>query len=164
MDYDHDLPTRGGGIRGREASVAGTGDGAVAPEVATAIRLGITEGMTVAEVGWDDDCDELLRQAVEDLAGSPLVGDDHDDVIDVVMVWFRDGDDDLGDTLVDSIGQLAEHGVIWLFTPKPGREGHVEPEDIADAAPSVGLMATSSVSASRDWQGTRLVTPRSGRR
>lgn len=131
---------------------------------ATAARLGVTSGMTVAEVGWDDDCDADLRAAVEQLAGSAIVGDDHDDVIDVVLVWFRDGDDDLVDLLVDCIGPLDEHGVIWLFTPKTGRDGHVEPEDIADAAPTAGLVATSSVSASKDWQGTRLVSPHTKRK
>ena len=128
-------------------------------ESTIAARLGITAGFTVAEIGWDDDCDEALRDAVETLSGSAIVGIDHDDVIDVVMLWFRDGDDDLIDVLVDCIAPLDEHGMVWLFTPKPGREGHVEPEDIADAAPTAGLMDTSSVSASRDWQGTKLVTP-----
>jgi hypothetical protein len=140
------------------------GDSDVSPEVAVAQRLGITSGMTVAEIGFDDDCDALLRDAVELLADSQIVDEDFDDVIDVVMIWFREGDDDLVDLLVDSIAQLDEHGVIWLFTPKPGRDGHVEPEDIADAAPTAGLMATSSVSASQLWQGTRLVTPHSKKR
>lgn len=140
------------------------GDSDVSPEVAVAQRLGITSGMTVAEIGFDDDCDELLRDAVESLAGSQIVDEDFDDVIDVVMIWFREGDDDLVDLLVDSITQLDEHGVIWLFTPKPGREGHVEPGDIAEAAPTAGLMATSSVSASKQWQGTRLVTPHTKKR
>ena len=134
------------------------------PEHAVATRLGITEGMTVAEIGFDDDCDPDLRDAVETISGSMIVGTDHDDVIDVVMVWFRDGDEDLVDLLVDCIARLDEHGVIWLFTPKPGRDGHVEPEDIADAAPTAGLMDTTSVSASRDWAGTRLVAPHTKRR
>lgn len=120
--------------------------------------------MAVSEIGWDDDCDQELRAAVEQLIGGPIVDEDYDDVIDVVLIWFRDDDDDLVDLLVDAIAPLEEHGFIWLFTPKPGRPGHVEPEDIADAAPTAGLMATSSVSASRDWQGTRLVMPGSGRR
>ena len=37
----------------------------------------------------------------------------------------------------------------------------VEPSDIADAAPTAGLQSTSTISAAVDWQGTRLVAPRS---
>ena len=67
------------------------------------------------------------------------------------------------DALVDALGPLADSGVIWLMTPKPGREGHVEPEDIADAAPTSGLQATSHINAAPEWQGTRLVAPKSRR-
>ena len=80
-----------------------------------------------------------------------------------VVMWWRDDDGDLVDGLVDAIGPLADHGVIWLMTPKPGREGHIESEDIADAAPTAGLQQTSTISAGSFWQGTRLVAPRSKR-
>ena len=80
------------------------------------------------------------------------------------MLWWRDEDGDLVDALVDAIGILADQGVVWLLTPKPGRDGHVESAEIADAAPTAGLQSTSTVSASRDWQGTRLVAPKASRR
>jgi len=51
--------------------------------------------------------------------------------------------------------------MIWLLTPKVGRPGHVEPSDIAEAAPTAGLQATSTINAAPDWQGTRLVSPKS---
>ena len=35
--------------------------------------------------------------------------------------------------------------------------------EIEDAAPTAGLHATSTISASRDWTGTRLATPRAAR-
>jgi hypothetical protein len=70
----------------------------------------------------------------------------------------------LVDALVDAIGPLTDQGVVWLLTPKPGRPGHVEPQEIAEAAPTAGLAQTSTVSAARDWQGTRLVAPRAGKR
>lgn len=126
--------------------------------------LGIEPGQTVWEIGADSDADEELRGALSELDGVELVDEDYDDVVDVVMLWWRDDDGDLVDALVDAISPLADHGVVWLLTPKPGRAGHVEPEDIADAAPTAGLQQTSSVSAGRDWQGTRLVAPRVGRR
>jgi len=132
------------------------------PSVAS--KLGITPGAVVQEIGYDDDCDDDLRAAVVALAESALVDEDYHDVVDVVLLWWREDDGDLVDALVDAIAILADHGTVWLFTPKPGRDGHVESSDISDAAPTAGLQATSTVSASRDWQGTRLVAPRAARR
>lgn len=130
---------------------------------ALAGKLGIRPGQTIQQLGWDDDCDAALTEAVTAVAGSAPVAADHQDVVDVVLLWYRDDDEDLVDTLVDAIGPLADLGVVWLLTPKMGRPGHVESSDIADAAPTAGLSATSTVSASRDWQGTRLVAPRARR-
>jgi hypothetical protein len=126
--------------------------------------LGISSGTVVWEIGHDDDVDGDLREALASAEGVELVDDDYDDVVDVVLLWWRDDDGDLVDALVDAIGPLADHGVVWLLTPKPGRDGHVEAEDISDAAPTAGLQQTSTLSAGRDWQGTRLVAPRAGRR
>jgi len=91
------------------------------------------------------------------------VDEDYDDVVDVVLLWWRDGDGDLVDALVDALTPLAAGGYIWLLTPKAGRESHVEPSDIGEAAPTAGLSQTSSVSAGRDWSGTRLVAPKARR-
>ena len=40
-----------------------------------------------------------------------------------MLLWWRDGDGDLVDTLVDALGPLADNGVVWLLTPKAGRDG-----------------------------------------
>lgn len=128
-----------------------------------ALKLGIAAGLVVQEMGWDEDVDEDLRDSVVVVAGSELVDEDYDDVVDVVLLWWREDDGDLVDALVDAIAILADQGVVWLLTPKPGRDGHVESSDISDAAPTAGLQATSTVSASREWQGTRLVAPRARR-
>jgi hypothetical protein len=122
-------------------------------------RLGLSSGLTVQEMGYDEDVDEALRAGVEDVVGSEMVDEDFDDVVDVVLMWWREEDGDLVDGLVDAIGPLTDHGVVWLMTPKPGRDGHVEAEDIADAAPTAGLQQTSTISAGSHWQGTRLVAP-----
>ena len=126
-------------------------------------RLGLRPGNVVQELGYDDDCDDALRDSVTQVTGSPMVDEDHEDVVDVVLLWWRDDDGDLVDALVDSLNSLDDGGVVWLLTPKVGREGHVEPGDIGDAAPTAGLHQTSSVSAAPEWSGTRLVTRRSGR-
>ena len=126
-------------------------------------RLGLRAGQIVQELGYDDDCDDRLRSAVESRVGSQLVDEDYDDVVDTVLLWWRDDDGDLVDALVDALISLGDGGVVWLLTPKAGRPGHVEPGDIGDAAPTAGLHQTSSISAAPDWSGTRLVTRKSGR-
>lgn len=127
-------------------------------------RLGLNAGQVVQEIGWDEDCDDDLRASIEAVTESELVADDYDDVVDVVLLWWRDGDGDLVDALVDSLTDLGDGGVIWLLTPKAGRGGHVEPSDIGDAAPTAGLSQTSSISAAPEWSGTRLVSRKAGRK
>ncbi|HEX4818524.1 MAG TPA: DUF3052 domain-containing protein [Nonomuraea sp.] len=126
-------------------------------------RLGLKPGQVVQEIGWDEDVDDELRDSIEDLTGNELLDEESDEVVDVVLLWWRDGDGDLFDALSDAMRALAEGGQIWLLTPKAGREGHVEPSDIGEDAATAGLSQTSSISAAPDWSGTRLVTPK-GRR
>lgn len=126
-------------------------------------RLGIQPGMVVSELGYDDDVDAGLRDAVIEQCGSELVDEDSDEVVDVVLLWWRDDDGDLVERLLDAIGPLADAGVVWLLTPKPGRGGHVEASDIREAAQTAGLAQTSTISACQDWTGSRLVTPKAGR-
>ncbi|MFI7587289.1 DUF3052 domain-containing protein [Spongisporangium articulatum] len=133
-------------------------------EQAMAARLGVKPGQVVQEFGYDDDVDDDLRLAVETLTGSELADEDDQDVVDAVIYWWREGDGDLVDALVDALTNLVDGGVIWLLTPKSGREAHVRPSEIEEAAPTAGLHATSSISVCADWTGTRLAAPRSGRR
>lgn len=128
-----------------------------------ATRLSFMSGQIVQEVGFDTDCDTDLREGVVDIIGSDLVDLDYDEVVDAALLWFREDDGDLTDALVDAISPLADQGVVWLLTPKPGREGHIEPEDITEAAQTAGLRQTSTISAGENWQGTRLVAPRAKR-
>jgi hypothetical protein len=125
-----------------------------------AARLGFIAGQVVQEIGYDEDSEEALRDAIEALTGSELVDEDYEDVVDAVLLWYREDDGDLVDVLMDALTALADGGHIWLLTPKAGRPGHIEPSDIGEAAPTAGLSQTSSVSAGTDWAGTRLVAPR----
>ncbi|MFI7448183.1 DUF3052 domain-containing protein [Nonomuraea sp. NPDC049714] len=126
-------------------------------------RLGLKAGQVVQEIGWDEDVDDELRDSIESLTGNDLLDEETDDVVDVVLLWWRDGDGDLFDVLTSAMRALAEGGQIWLLTPKAGRDGHVEPSDIGEDATTAGLSQTSSISAAPDWSGTRLVAPK-GRR
>lgn len=124
-------------------------------------RLGIEHGMVVQELGYDDDVDHDLRDAIEARIDDEMLDEDADPPVDVVVLWYRDDDGDLVDLLVDAISPLADNGVIWLLTPKRGREGYVEPSDISEAAPVAGLSQTSLLPVGPEWTGARLVTRRS---
>ena len=126
-------------------------------------RLGIKPGHVVQEIGYDDDADEELRDSVASCDGVELVDEDYDDVVDGVLLWWRDEDGDLVDALVDALTPLADGGYIVLLTPKAGRDGHVEPSEIGEAAPTAGLSQTSTVSAGKNWSATRLVAPKARR-
>jgi hypothetical protein len=129
-------------------------------------RLGIEPGQVVQVIGADDrdEIDPDLLDDVEVRTGlESIYSDDTDEVVDVVLLWWREGDGDLVDALVDCITNLGDSGVIWLLTPKAGRDGHVEPSDIDEAAPTAGLSSTRSTSAAPDWSGTRLVAPKAAR-
>jgi hypothetical protein len=126
-------------------------------------RLGIQSGQVVQEIGYDEDADEELRAAIVQRSGGELLDEDSDEVVDVVLLWWRDADGDLVDALVDAIGPLADSGVVWLLTPKTGRDGYVEPSEISESAPTAGLAQTSTLSAAKDWTGSRLVAPKASR-
>jgi hypothetical protein len=125
-----------------------------------AARLGFEPGQVVQEIGYDEDVELELREGIEATTGQELVDEEYDDVADVVLLWFRDEDGDLTDALVDAIGLIEDGGTVWLMTPKTGRDGYVEPSDINEAAQTAGLAQTKSISAGKDWTGSRLVTPK----
>lgn len=138
-----------------------------AAETGPASRFGFQPGMVVQELGWDEDVDTALRAGIEAVIGAALVHDDYGDVVDAVLLWWRDDDGDLVDGLVDALTDLADGGAIWLLTPKVGRVRYVDPSDISESAPTAGLSTTTSVAGGEDWVATKLVSPkaaRSGRR
>ncbi|MEU5819996.1 DUF3052 domain-containing protein [Streptomyces sp. NPDC047803] len=128
-----------------------------------AARLGFEPGQVVQEIGYDEDVELELREGIEAITGQDLVDEEYDDIADVVLLWFRDEDGDLTDALVDAIGLLEDGGVVWLMTPKTGRDGYVEPSDINEASQTAGLSQTKSVNAGKDWSGSRLVTPKAAK-
>ncbi len=119
-------------------------------------RLGVDSGSLVQSLNEDDDVAVDLLDEVTALSGTELVPEDSDDVVDVVLLWWRDDDGDLVDALVDARRQLSDDGVLWLLTPKAGREGHVEPSDVLEAVPTAGLVQTSTTSMASEWTGIRL--------
>jgi Protein of unknown function (DUF3052) len=127
------------------------------------VKLGVTTGQVVQELGWDDDVDDALRIEVEDTIDAELV-EEAMDAVDVVLLWWRDDDGDLVDGLVDGVVDLSATGVLWLLTPKVGRSGYVDASDISEAAVTAGLALTNSANVSPDWAAHKLVRPRGSRR
>lgn len=113
--------------------------------------------MVVQEFGYDDDVCEALRDAVEEETGESLADEDYGDVTDAAIVWFRDGDDDLADLLMDVQSLLDSGGPVFVLTPKPGRDGYVLPRDIEESSSLAGLHATSTFVIDGVWSATHLV-------
>jgi hypothetical protein len=126
--------------------------------------MGFAAGELILEVGYGSDCDDVLRSEIVAITGTRLLEGETSEVVDAVILWWRDGDGDLVDELMDALTYLTETGPIWVLTPKLGRDGHVESSDIQDAAPIAGLSQTSTVALAQDWAGTRLVARKVGKR
>ena len=126
-------------------------------------KFSLSPGMVVQELGWDEDVDDEVRIMVEDAVDGELI-EEAMEAVDVVLLWWRDGDGDLVDGLVDALTDLTDMGYIWLMTPKVGRTGYVDAADLAEAAVTAGLALTNSAHVSAEWAATRLVRPRGSRR
>ncbi len=126
--------------------------------------MGFTADELVLELGFGSDCDENLRSSIREITGTDFLDQDSREVVDAVLIWWREGDGDLVDELMDAMTYLSESGAIWVLTPKVGRSGHVEPSDIQDGAPLAGLSQTSTLSIAPDWSATRLVARKPARR
>lgn len=129
-------------------------------------RLGVAPGQVIQEFGYDDDCDDELRAELEAAIGAPLEDESFRDVIDVALVWWRDDDgdtQDLTDTLTDALTTLEDGGLIWVLAPKAGREGHVPPAEVEEAATTAGLHTTSTLAVAPAWSAFRLTSRGRGR-
>ena len=126
--------------------------------------MGLAKDDLVLEVGHDSDCDSTLRDQLMAITRTKFLEGSTSEVVDAVIIWWREGDGDLVDELMDALTYLSESGPIWVLTPKVGREGHVEPSDIQDAAPIAGLSVTSTIALAKDWTATRLVARKAGKR
>lgn len=126
--------------------------------------MGFAKDDLVLEVGFDSDCDSTIRDQIMAITGTTFLENAASEVVDAVVLWWRDGDGDLVDELMDALTYLSEAGSIWVLIPKAGRDLHVEPSDIQDAAPIAGLSQTSSIALAGDWSATRLLARKAGKR
>ena len=126
--------------------------------------MGFAKGELILEIGYGPDCDDALRAEIKEIVATDFHENSTNEVVDAVLLWFREDDGDLVDELMDAMTYLSETGPIWVLTPKVGRAGHVEPSDIQDAAPTCGLSQTSTLAVASDWTATRLVARKAGKR
>ncbi len=134
--------------------MAGTESGRVAGPVD---RLGFRSGQIVIEFGYDDDVDEAFRESVESAVAGSLEDDDYDGVVDAVLLWWRDGDGDLTDELVDALTMVEDGGFICLITPGIGSNDRVEIFAVQEACTTSGLTASGAVPIGTGWVAQRLV-------
>ncbi|MDO4928249.1 MAG: DUF3052 domain-containing protein [Corynebacterium sp.] len=120
-------------------------------------RLGFKQGLTVQEVGWDEDADSSISEAIEDIIDAELLDEDTDEPCDAVLLWWHSDDGDLVDALVDAIRPLTEGGCIWLLTPGTGKRGALDPGEISESAQLAGLVQTKAERLG-EWQGSCLVS------
>lgn len=120
-------------------------------------KLGIKEGQIALESGWDEDCDSRISEAVEEVLGEDLLDEETDELVDVVLLWWREEDGDLVDGLVDSLRPLGDGGCIWLLTPGAGKPGTIAPGEISESAQLAGLVQTKAERLG-EWQGSCLVS------
>lgn len=126
-------------------------------------KLGFAAGQVVQEFGYDSDVDDDLRFSIEDTTGTELEDEDYGDVADAVLIWWRDDDGDLVDTLVDALTNLDDGGFIVLLAPKAGRVGEIDMAEVEEAAATAGLHTSGTVNACPDWTATRIVAPKTRR-
>lgn len=124
-------------------------------------QMSLKPGLIVQELGWDEDVDEDLRDEIMDAIDADLI-EDAFEAVDIVLLWMRD-DVDVVDSLVDALRDLTDEGYIWLMTPKFGRQGYVDQADLQEGANTAGLSLTTTIDVSPDWQGRKVVRPKSKR-
>ena len=122
-------------------------------------RLGLDGVDAVIEIGFDTDVDATLRSAVIEAVGE-LLDEDSDEIVDVVLAWCREDDGDLVDLLLDARDPLADGGIVWLLTPKSGREGHIDPVTVDESAELAGLKSTKTLHVSPGWVASRMAVAR----
>lgn len=122
-------------------------------------KLGFVHDQIVLEYGYDDDVTESFREQIAGVVGSPLEDEDYTGIVDAVLLWWRDGDGDLTDELVECASMLEDGGFIALVTPGTGRADRVAAHDVQEACGTAGLTASGAVPLGDDgeWHVQRLV-------
>lgn len=126
-------------------------------------RFGFKAGQVIQEFGFDEDVDMDFRSAIESVCGEELADEEYNYVSDSALVWWRDDDGDsadLTDLITDSMVTLDDGGDVWVLIPKAGRDGHVPPAEVEEAAATAGMNTTNTLDPGGDWLAFRLTSRR----
>ena len=77
------------------------------------MRMGFAKGDLILEIGYAADSDDSLRAKIKGITDTEFIQGDPTEVLDGVIIWWRDGDGDLIDELTDAL----------TFYLKPVRSG-----------------------------------------
>lgn len=138
-------------------------ESAEAPKASLDTRFNFKPGQIVQEFGYDDDVDMNFRTAIEDICGEPLEDEDYNVVSDAALVWWRDDDGDsadLTDLITDTMVTLDDGGNVWVLIPKAGRDGHVPPAEVEEAASTAGMNTTITLDPGGEWLAFCLTSRR----
>ena len=69
--------------------------------------MGFAKDDLVLEVGFDSDCDSTIRDQIMDITGTAFLEGSTTEVVDAVLLWWRDGYGDLVDELMDGLTYLS---------------------------------------------------------
>ena len=87
-----------------------------------ALRMGFAKGEIVLEVGYGPDCDDELRTQIKEIVGTDFLENSTNEVVDAVLLWFRQDDGDLVDELMDIFGfQVARKILSQKYIKKFSR-------------------------------------------
>ena len=92
----------------REPQVGDASGAAVHEQQEWASLMEVTADQVVQELGWDEDADSAISEALEEAIGEELLDEETDEMVDVVLLWWRSDDGDLVDGLVDATRNLGE--------------------------------------------------------
>jgi hypothetical protein len=53
--------------------------------------MGFAAGELILEVGYGQDCDDVLRSEIVAITGTQLLEGETTEVVDAVILWWRDG-------------------------------------------------------------------------
>ena len=126
-------------------------------------RFGFKPGQVIQEFGYDEDVDMDFRAVVEATCGEEIEDEEYNFVADHALVWWRDDDgdsSDLTDLITDSMVTLDDGGDVWVLIPKAGRDGHVPPAEVEEAAATAGMNTTNAIDPGGDWLAFRLTSRR----
>ena len=70
--------------------------------------MGFAKGELILEIGYGPDCDDSLRADIKQIVATDFHENTTNEVVDAVLLWFRDGDGDLVDELMDAVTYLTE--------------------------------------------------------